>query len=77
MAKDVFPNAYRLNTMEALDQYFDKSEWKNFTYGFNGVPDYHGNNAVLFRLFRLSRFWGWLTLRSLSAKFHIFIQKRL
>ncbi|WP_087207244.1 methyltransferase domain-containing protein [Yoonia vestfoldensis] len=72
-AEDVFPTVYGMNTMAALGHYFDKSEWKNCTYGFNGVPGYHGNNAVLFRLIQ---FWGWLMPRSLSAKFHIFIQKR-
>lgn len=71
--EDVFPVTYRMNTKSALERYFDRKDWKNCTYGFNGVPGYHANNVFLFRLLQ---FWGWLMPRSLAAKFHIFIQKR-
>ena len=55
------------------NRYFHHSNWKNFTHGFNGVPSYHGNNVLMFRLIEL---WGWLMPRALSAKLHVFLQKR-
>lgn len=71
-AEDVFPVTYLMNSRAALTRHFDARNWKNCTYGFNGVPSYHANNIVLFRLIQL---WGWLMPRDLSAKLHVFIQK--
>jgi SAM-dependent methyltransferase len=72
-AEDVFPVTYRMNSRTALDRYFHHRNWKNCTYGFNGVPGYHGNNVVMFRLIE---FWGWLMPRALAAKLHVFLLKR-
>lgn len=72
-SEDVFPVVYRLNSFSALRRFFPSSQWLNCTYGYNGVPSYHGNNAVLFRLIQV---WCWLMPERLSAKYHIFIQKK-
>jgi SAM-dependent methyltransferase len=72
-AEDVFPVVYKLNTIPALRRSFPDSVWKNCTYGHNGVPGYHANNVVIFRMIQL---WCWLMPNSLAAKYHIFIQKR-
>tara|TARA_R110002124_G_scaffold282580_1_gene457869 strand:- start:24969 stop:25595 length:627 start_codon:yes stop_codon:yes gene_type:complete len=72
-AEDIFDVFYRINSRSAIRRAFPPSLWKDCTYGFNGVPGYHGNRKALFRLVE---FWCWLMPRSLSAKFHIFIQKR-
>jgi SAM-dependent methyltransferase len=72
-AEDVFPTLYRLNSLTALSKAFPKARWHNYTYGFNGDPGYHANRTVLFKLVEI---WGRLMPRSLSAKFHVFMQKR-
>jgi SAM-dependent methyltransferase len=72
-AEDVFPVVYRLNTTSALNKYFGAQHWRNCTYGHNGVPGYHANNAILFRLIQ---FWGWMMPNALAAKFHVFVQKK-
>lgn len=71
-AEDVFPTVYRLNTFRALDRHFTHDDWLNCTYGYNGVPSYHGNRLLLFRLVEL---WCWLMPKPLSAKLHVFLQK--
>lgn len=71
-AEDVFPTVYRMNTMPALRGAFPPSRWRNCTYGHNGVPSYHGNIPILFKMVEA---WCWLMPRSLSAKYHVFMQK--
>jgi len=72
-AEDVFPTAYLMNTDGALRRAFPDSDWSHHSYGYNGVPGYHGNSLLAFRLIE---FWCWLMPRRLSAKYHIFLQKR-
>lgn len=71
-AEDVFPVMYRMNTLSALLAVFPANKWRHFTYGHNGDPGYHANSPILFRL---AEVWCWLMPRSLSAKFHVFVQK--
>jgi len=71
-AEDVFPTLYRMNTMSALRKAFPPGRWLNCTYGYNGIPAYHANIPLLFRVVEA---WCWLMPRSLSAKYHVFIQK--
>lgn len=70
--EDVFPTFYRLNTFGALRRAFPPDKWRNCTYGFNGVPGYHANKIALFKAIEV---WCWLMPQSLSAKYHIFLQK--
>ncbi|MEP0069095.1 class I SAM-dependent methyltransferase [Pyruvatibacter sp.] len=72
-AEDVFPTAYKLNTHGSLARFFPKEEWQHCSYGYNGVPSYHGNRRLLFRLVEL---WCWLMPAPLSAKLHVFLRKR-
>ena len=72
-AEDVFPVVYRMNSLSALRAAFPPEKWRHFTYGHNGDPGYHANNRFLFWLVEA---WGWLMPRNLSAKFHVFLQKR-
>ncbi len=71
-AEDVFPTVYKLNTFGDLDRHFPPGDWLNCSYGYNGVPSYHGNRRILFRLIEA---WCWLVPRALSAKLHIFLRK--
>lgn len=72
-AEDVFPTVYRLNTFGDLSRHFPPEDWFNCSYGYNGVPSYHGNRRILFRFIEA---WCWLMPRALSAKLHVFVQKR-
>ena len=72
-AEDVFPTRYRLNSGRSLRHYFSENQWQHCSYGYNGVPGYHANSRLLFRLVEV---WCWLMPRQLSAKIHVFIQKK-
>jgi SAM-dependent methyltransferase len=71
--EDVFPTVYRMNTFRALEKHFPTDSWGHHSYGYNGVPSYHANSRILFRLIE---FWCWLMPRPLSAKLHVFLRKR-
>jgi SAM-dependent methyltransferase len=70
--EDVFPTTYRMNTFGALWRHFPAAKWSHHSYGYNGVPSYHANSQILFRLIE---FWCWLMPGFLSAKIHVFIRK--
>ncbi|MCT4685391.1 MAG: methyltransferase domain-containing protein [Roseicyclus sp.] len=72
-AEDVFPTVYKMNTARSLKRYFDPARWAHHSYGYNGVPGYHGQRLALFRLVEA---WCWLMPRPLSAKWHIFLRKK-
>ncbi|MEM9128325.1 MAG: class I SAM-dependent methyltransferase [Pseudomonadota bacterium] len=72
-AEDVFPKEYRLNTFSALKEHFPRTSWDHCSYGYNGVPSYHANRRILFRLIEA---WCWIMPESHSAKMHIFLRKR-
>ena len=72
-AEDVFPTRYRLNSFSCLRRRFPANVWRHCSYGYNGVPGYHANNRLLFRLIEC---WCWLMPSFLSAKLHIFLQKK-
>ena len=46
---DVFPTAYKMNTMGDIRRLFPEVEWKNFSYFSSGTPKYFGTSGVLFR----------------------------
>lgn len=71
-AQDVFPTFYRMNTRSRLREAFPAGQWRDCTYGYNGVPGYHANVTLLFKAIEA---WCWLMPRSLSAKYHVFMQK--
>lgn len=73
LARDVFPTVYRINTFAAVRKLFSSDLWSDHSYGYNGVPGYHANSRILFRFIEI---WCWLMPRSVSAKLHIFLQKK-
>jgi SAM-dependent methyltransferase len=50
---DVFSVAYKLNSLADLRRHFPAREWQNCSYRASYVPKYHGESALLFRLFAL------------------------
>ena len=51
---DVFPTAFKLNSMNDISKYFDKNHFDNFTYRYEAEPSYHFNNKYLFPMFLLA-----------------------
>lgn len=51
--EDVFPTAYRLNTLGALRRRFDPLLWEHHSFTMNSTPRYHANNRLLFGLISL------------------------
>ncbi len=45
---DVFPTTFKLNSMNEISRYFDKSNFNNFSYRYEAEPGYHFNNKFLF-----------------------------
>jgi SAM-dependent methyltransferase len=72
-SKDVFPTVYRMNTFGAIGKLFSSDRWSDHSYGFNGVPGYHGNRRAIFRLIEA---WCWIMPEALSAKIHVFARKK-
>ncbi|MXO67071.1 methyltransferase domain-containing protein [Altericroceibacterium endophyticum] len=72
-AEDVFPTRYRLNSISDLRDAFPPERWRHCSYGYNGVPSYHANRSLFFRMIDV---YNWLMPNTLSAKFHVFLQKR-
>lgn len=72
-AKDIFPTRYKVNTFRAIRSIFPQTQWRDCSYGYNGVPGYHGNVRILFRFIEA---WCWLMPKKASAKIHIFLQKK-
>lgn len=48
-AEDVFPTAYRCNTLGALDRVF--AGWENFSYLYASEPQYYFGSKIAFHLF--------------------------
>ena len=70
---DVYPVVYRMNTMGKLKSLFRESEFKHYSYFFNGPPSYHGERLWLAKAFRLYEF---LAPKWFGRYLHIVLQKR-
>ena len=68
--KDVFPIAYKLNTLNAINRHF--GQFDNFSYYYNGAPSYYAKSMILARLWQL---WMWLLPPVFSQQLHIFLRK--
>lgn len=50
---DVFPTAYRLNSLGDIKRWFSTEAWENCSYLVNNTPRYFGNSRLLFRAIEL------------------------
>jgi SAM-dependent methyltransferase len=69
---DVFPKFYRLNTLRAIRERFNDSQWLNATYTNNPGPGHHGNKLWLYNLLSL---YQKFTPPSLRTIIHIFARR--
>ena len=46
--QDIFPTAYKLNTLQSIKKKFNN--YKNFSYLYASHPSYYANNQLLFKL---------------------------
>lgn len=72
-AEDVFPTAYRLNTVGALRRRFDPRLWEHYSYTINPTPRYHANSRLLFGLIGL---YQWLMPPAMRTDLLVFMRKR-
>ena len=49
----MFPKFYRLNTLRAIRERFNDSQWLNATYTNNPGPGFYGNKLWLYNLISL------------------------
>ena len=71
--RDVFPTAYRLNSLSEISNYFSSEQFDNFSYLYVAEPAYHFNNAVVFRVFE---FIQWIMPKAFSGNLFVFLRKK-
>lgn len=45
---DVFPTAFKLNSLSGISKYFDESRYHNYSYRYEAEPSYYFNNKFIF-----------------------------
>lgn len=70
---DVFPTAFRLNTMDALKRTFPPISFSHHSYYYQAEPSYHFNSKVVLSAMR---FLDWLMPAPLRANLFIFLRRR-
>lgn len=71
--EDVFPTAYKLNTVSRLSQVFPGERYDNHTYLYTAEPTYHFGKTFLFRFLQ---FIHWLTPKGFTGNLFIFLRKK-
>lgn len=71
--EDVFPTAYRLNSLSKLARVFPGENYQHYSYLYAAEPAYHFDNVFLFRIFQ---FIHWLTPKWFCGNLFIFLRKR-
>jgi SAM-dependent methyltransferase len=69
-AQDVFPTAYRCNTLSAVSRWF--GEWQNYTYLYTAEPSYYFGSKPLFHFMNLMHR---LAPRVMTGSLFIFLRK--
>ncbi len=70
---DVFPTAFRMNSMSTLRELFSPDKFVHHSYYYQAEPSYHFNSVLIFSVMR---FIDWLLPRFLSANIFVFLQRR-
>ena len=70
--EDVYPVRYRMNTIGKIKRLFPESNYKHFSYYFNGPPSYHGERLWLANAFR---FYELVTPSMFGRYLHVVLQK--
>lgn len=70
---DVFPTAYRLNSLMELSQAFPADDFENYSYLYSAEPAYHFSNVALYRIFQFAH---WLLPKAFSGNLYIFLHKK-
>jgi SAM-dependent methyltransferase len=71
-AEDVFPTAYRLNSVRDLRRYFPDTRWRHCSYRSNPSPKYFGQSWLMFHAIAL---YQALMPDPLKTDLHVFLQK--
>jgi SAM-dependent methyltransferase len=70
---DVFPTAFKLNSIKNISKYFIKDNFEYFTYRYEAEPAYHFNNKLLFLIFL---FLNKLAPPVMKGNLFIFLRKK-
>ncbi|HMA00060.1 MAG TPA: class I SAM-dependent methyltransferase [Steroidobacteraceae bacterium] len=69
-AQDMFPTAYRCNTLGAVSRWFEG--WKNYTYLYTAEPSYYFGSKPMFHFMKLVHS---LAPRAMTGSLFIFLRK--
>jgi SAM-dependent methyltransferase len=70
---DVFPTAFRLNSLRDLRRWFPAERFEHFTYRYEPEPGYFFNNPVMLRLML---FLSWLLPPVMKTNLFVFLRQR-
>jgi SAM-dependent methyltransferase len=71
--RDVFPVCYRMNTLSAIRAVFDRRQFEDFSFYYNGTPSYHFNRVSI------ARFWMFVMAvlpAAMSKSLFVLVRKR-
>jgi SAM-dependent methyltransferase len=70
--EDSFIPVYRMNTRSKLRRLFPQTNFRHYSYTYDGQPFYHGDSVLLARLWQ---FVFWVTPPPFKAFYMVFLQK--
>ena len=70
---DVFPTAFRLNSLRALRRWLPTERFEHYTYHYEPEPGYYFNSRLMLRLLL---FLGWLLPPVMKTNLFVFLRKR-
>lgn len=71
--EDVFPTRYRLNSLSAIQRYFSRNDFLNFSYIFSGPEGYAGSSMALAIIFKC---YNWALPRNFGTHLYVFLRKK-
>jgi len=72
-AQDVFPTAYKLNTLAAIRRHFGEPQFENFSYRYDAEPSYFFGSKLVLHALRLVQ---WILPPQCSSQLFVFLRKR-
>jgi len=72
-AEDVFPAAYKLNSLQSVRRHFPNARWNNYSYTYSPEPAYHFNKPLIIRLMAIAQY---LKKPLAEENLLVFVQKK-
>jgi SAM-dependent methyltransferase len=71
--EDVFPAAYKLNSLRSVRRYFPADRWNNHSYTYSPEPAYHFNSPLMVRVMAIAQY---LKKPIADENLLVFVQKK-